>query len=35
MCIIITESWDKMEKNELRKEFNKINCEITNLWRSL
>lgn len=35
MCIIISESWDKMEKNDLKRELNKINSQITDLWRSL
>ena len=35
MYIIILESWDKMEKSELKRELTKINDEVKDLWRSL
>lgn len=35
MYIIILESWDKMEKSELKRELIKINDEVNDLWRSL
>ena len=35
MYIIILESWDKMEKSELKRELTKINDEVKDLWSSL
>ena len=35
MCIIRLESWDKMDTNELKRELNKQNKKVIDLWRAL
>lgn len=35
MCIILIESWDKMDINELKRELIKEKEKIKDLWRAL